>query len=258
MASLDCLRTLYEDWQLRRDRLLRTSTGNDVYRRSQLRILNYLLRRYHNSPEASHTVAIPRLAELNTNDRALIVHQHIARRDGSPVSSSAEACLRIKTALERMYSTEESESPHTVAISADPGHNQTNDELYLRLCHREGRQRAIAAVELGERGTLEDIGLLCDLLALPPDGEEHPRERAALSHALARLAGVTSARFDMGDRIPPSPQANEVEDLNEIDNWTCRKCRESVPANFEICWSCGTTVDGKEDPLFRDAWDQTK
>ena len=250
MASPDYLWTLYEDWQLRRDRLLLTSTCNDVYRRIQLRILGYLLRRYHNSPEARRTVAFPRLAELSTNDRALVVHQRLARRGGPTVSSSAEACLRIKSALERMYSTEPSESRLASPSGAPPSRNQEIGQLYLRLCHREGRQRVLAAVELGERGTLEDIGLLCDLLALPPDGEEHPRERAALSHALARLAGVTSTRFDLQDMMPSSPKANDAGDMNGIDDWMCCKCRESVPANFEICWSCGTTIDGKEDPTF--------
>ena len=250
MASLDCLRTLYEEWQLRRDRLLQTSPSNDLYRRSQLRILDYLLRRYHNSPEARRMVASPRLADFNMNDRALIVHQHLARRDGPTVSTTAEAGLRIKAALERMYSTETTESQVADPSGPHSSRSQELEHLYLRLCHLEGRQRVFAAIAIGELGTLEDIGLFCDLLALPPDREEHPRERAALSHALARLAGVTSARFEMGERTAPGPQPNEAEDLNETNNWICGKCRESVPAHFEICWSCGTSLDGVEDPRF--------
>lgn len=33
--------------------------------------------------------------------------------------------------------------------------------------------------------------------------------------------------------------------------WTCRKCSAEVEDNFEICWSCGTSVDGAQDPGFR-------
>lgn len=32
--------------------------------------------------------------------------------------------------------------------------------------------------------------------------------------------------------------------------WTCPKCDERVEASFEICWNCGTSHDGQEDPDF--------
>jgi hypothetical protein len=32
--------------------------------------------------------------------------------------------------------------------------------------------------------------------------------------------------------------------------WTCPKCREEVEDSFDVCWSCGTTIDGVEDPSF--------
>ena len=34
------------------------------------------------------------------------------------------------------------------------------------------------------------------------------------------------------------------------DMWQCPKCRSEVDNSFEICWSCGTTPDGIEDPDF--------
>ena len=34
--------------------------------------------------------------------------------------------------------------------------------------------------------------------------------------------------------------------------WTCPKCAKKVDDTFEICWSCGTSVDGVEDPHFLD------
>ena len=32
--------------------------------------------------------------------------------------------------------------------------------------------------------------------------------------------------------------------------WTCSKCGERVEDDFEVCWSCGTSMDGVEDPGF--------
>ena len=33
--------------------------------------------------------------------------------------------------------------------------------------------------------------------------------------------------------------------------WECKKCHESVEESFEVCWNCGTSRDGIEDPDFR-------
>ena len=33
--------------------------------------------------------------------------------------------------------------------------------------------------------------------------------------------------------------------------WNCSHCHESVEADFEICWKCGTTRDGQLDPTFQ-------
>jgi hypothetical protein len=32
--------------------------------------------------------------------------------------------------------------------------------------------------------------------------------------------------------------------------WHCPKCRSTVDDSFEVCWSCGTTSAGVEDPDF--------
>lgn len=32
--------------------------------------------------------------------------------------------------------------------------------------------------------------------------------------------------------------------------WTCPKCASKVDASFEVCWNCGTTPEGVEDPHF--------
>lgn len=35
--------------------------------------------------------------------------------------------------------------------------------------------------------------------------------------------------------------------------WICPKCHTTVESSYEVCWSCGTTVDGVEDPTFTTA-----
>lgn len=32
--------------------------------------------------------------------------------------------------------------------------------------------------------------------------------------------------------------------------WTCPKCGSKVDPGFEVCWNCGTSADGVEDPNF--------
>jgi len=33
--------------------------------------------------------------------------------------------------------------------------------------------------------------------------------------------------------------------------WTCPKCHEDVEDDFDLCWKCGTSQDGTENPEFR-------
>src|SRR4051812_10831369 len=33
--------------------------------------------------------------------------------------------------------------------------------------------------------------------------------------------------------------------------WQCPKCGESIEGSFDLCWNCGTSRDGVEDPSFR-------
>lgn len=32
--------------------------------------------------------------------------------------------------------------------------------------------------------------------------------------------------------------------------WTCAKCASKVDEDFDVCWKCGTTREGVEDPSF--------
>jgi hypothetical protein len=46
-----------------------------------------------------------------------------------------------------------------------------------------------------------------------------------------------------------SPLSPPVE-MSAARPWTCSKCGETVDAGFLVCWSCGTSIEGIEDPSF--------
>jgi hypothetical protein len=33
--------------------------------------------------------------------------------------------------------------------------------------------------------------------------------------------------------------------------WLCKKCHEEMKDSFDVCWNCGTSKDGVEDPDFQ-------
>jgi hypothetical protein len=47
--------------------------------------------------------------------------------------------------------------------------------------------RLVAIIELGRFGTLDDISLISDLLALPPQNDEDPFERHVLLTAMKNI-----------------------------------------------------------------------
>src|SRR4051794_799306 len=51
-------------------------------------------------------------------------------------------------------------------------------------------------------------------------------------------------------RRPANRIARQAHSVRSSEMWTCPKCREKVDESFEVCWSCGTTPEGIEDPDF--------
>jgi hypothetical protein len=41
-----------------------------------------------------------------------------------------------------------------------------------------------------------------------------------------------------------------MRSMRADDMWQCPKCHSKVDDSFDVCWSCGTTSDGIEDPDF--------
>ncbi len=35
--------------------------------------------------------------------------------------------------------------------------------------------------------------------------------------------------------------------------WTCPNCEEALDDEYDVCWGCGTSADGTEDPMFETA-----
>ncbi|MCK6475000.1 MAG: hypothetical protein L6R28_25040 [Planctomycetes bacterium] len=66
------------------------------------------------------------------------------------------------------------------------------DKLRAFLADKEALIRMEALRLLGEIGTLDDVGLLSDLLALPSEADEAPGERERMLETMRKLAGLPS------------------------------------------------------------------
>jgi hypothetical protein len=72
---------------------------------------------------------------------------------------------------------------------------------------------------------------------------EPDREPAPANEVIASASELASASRSLGTVSAPSERS-------AIQSWTCSKCGETVDAGFLVCWSCGTSIEGVEDPSF--------
>ena len=71
-------KTLQEDWRSRRERLLIGGTPiGQAYIDALVRILDYLLNRYGNTPEGQRLPRFPLASGLYFDRRAVVVHHHL-------------------------------------------------------------------------------------------------------------------------------------------------------------------------------------
>jgi hypothetical protein len=61
---------------------------------------------------------------------------------------------------------------------------------------------------------------------------------------------VDSADRERAEAILESTVRRDEQDENAAANWVCHECGTDVSADFEVCWSCGTSIDGQVDPTF--------
>lgn len=241
--------TLYDDWKARRERLEEMPYWAGDYGAVERRLLDFLLRRYRDAPEAARPARFPLGTGLHVNRRAIVVFHHLWQDRVPKVTSAAEAQDRVRTIVGRMARpapSDDAAGDLGPALGEPPPPEDPADVYRRWLCDPDPVVRMTAAVRLGKRGSLDDVGLLSDLLALPPGDDEHPAERRVLVHTMRRLAGIEHAPFDLASILPKSESAPA-----EPPDWKCPKCGADVPVDFDVCWSCGTTADGQEDPTFR-------
>lgn len=279
MMSNATVRTLLEDWRARREHLAGAAVPFEPYVEVQLRVLDYLIHRYRDSPEAAQTVCSPGPGELAVNERAIIVHHHLWQGKVGGAKTESEAGNRVHAILRRMrgecsptsnpryefrepsvaedcapialndwaiqgalrvnprlpsrhlwFLLEEIADPDDINVLAvrllanarnrsAPGmlvlawrkrlsaglDDEVVQELRIWICHpslrvqmadpiREALADDCALVRIGASrllariGSLKDIGLLCDLLNLPPQNDEDPRERQVLAESIRVLS----------------------------------------------------------------------
>lgn len=95
------LPSLYEDWQRRRERLSQdTVPFGEAVRVAQIRILDYLLKRYEHDSTAQRPALFPLRGDLQVNQRASVVHAHLLGRALTQTMDDANS--RLSPVLKRM------------------------------------------------------------------------------------------------------------------------------------------------------------
>jgi len=201
-------RTLFEDWVARREQLAKLPYGSRDHYTVEAHVLDYLLRRYRDTPEGAQPARFPHTTGTYINHRAIAVLHHLESGGVSTVTTASEALARVQSIVRRMSSQESgNEAPDTENFDLKSTSADAIDVCRMRLCESDPITRLLAIVRLGRIGTLDDIGLLSDLLALAPSSQEHPKERAAMIYSMQRLAGIVAKPFDLSGVVlsPPGP-----------------------------------------------------
>ena len=111
METQSATHTLYEDWQVRRQRLASAPSLHPLpYRDIQLHVLDYLLDRYRESPEVALPARFPAPGAAWLNHRAIVVHHHLGSGKVSAVKTAEEARQRVSAIVKRICTTHEAPS----------------------------------------------------------------------------------------------------------------------------------------------------
>ena len=110
LASASEARTVLDDWLVRRQRLTTSETIPEPIRRSQLQVLEYLIRRYADSPQAARPARAPTAATFYSNDRRIILHHHLGRGKIAGVKNQAEANRRVGDILSHLRRVHEDDT----------------------------------------------------------------------------------------------------------------------------------------------------
>ena len=185
-------RTLYDDWQARRERLAGAAGGEADYRAVEMRLLDFCcgdtgLRRKPPGPPGF----LCRRASLSTIGQS----SSIITSAGASFRTSAtwqEANARVRAIVERMRRprrrTRQPSQAQGIAAFRRCRRKTIRWKCADELVQRQSPVvRIRAALELGESGDLDDIGLLSDLLSL---ADRFRRTPAGASGAAPRHAAA--------------------------------------------------------------------
>ena len=110
LASAAEVRTVIDDWLVRRQRLAASETVPEQYRQVQLQVLEYLIRRYGDSAEATRPARFASTDTFYSNDRLIVVHHHLGRGKIAGVRNQAEANQRVADLLQHLHRVHEDEA----------------------------------------------------------------------------------------------------------------------------------------------------
>ncbi len=186
MKTAPTIHTLLDEWHWRRDRLNREPGSAACFAPEQIKVLDYLIGRYQDSPEALTPVRVRPMTEFHVDQRAIVVHHHL----WEGVQNRSAVRYAMFAWRELLGSGRENEAWKVLDRSLAEMKPAAAVAQGLRdfLADSDAQVRLAALDILPRIGTLEDIGLLSDLLALPPAADEHPVERAALLRTMRGIA----------------------------------------------------------------------
>jgi hypothetical protein len=99
--------TLSQDWQLRRQRLeAETSHADPALLQAQLRVLDYLLKKYADAPDGARPARFPAHGQLDLRRRAIVVHFHLNMQGVAGIKTEGESRVRLGAILQRIKSLE--------------------------------------------------------------------------------------------------------------------------------------------------------
>jgi len=191
MTASSTAPTLYQDWQARKDRLTGLSRKPGDFREAELRLLTFLLRYYRGVAEAEKLARFPAQSQVFIDRRAIIVHAHLGQGYLPEIRSPDQAAQHVRKLVERMSSRVSSYDAGATGPLFDPTlpppFSASLEAIRGSLCDSSADVRLVAIVDLGEFGTLDDVSLISDLLALPQQADEDPFERHVLITAMKKI-----------------------------------------------------------------------
>ncbi len=83
-----------------------------------------------------------------------------------------------------------------------------------------------------------------------PDPEPESRTESGPVSKRDREGAPANEDFETAPASSSCRPSSPPSEMSATGSWTCSKCGETVDAGFLVCWSCGTSIDGVEDPSF--------